>query len=59
MSWELFRTILNYISGPVIGAIIGLVTNYLAVRMLFHPYKPFKIFGVRLPFTPGIIPKWL
>lgn len=57
MSWELFNTILNYISGPVVGAIIGLVTNYLAVRMLFHPYKPFKIFGVRLPFTPGIVPK--
>ncbi len=57
MNWELFNTILGYISGPAIGAIIGLFTNYIAVKMLFHPYKPIKLFGIRLPFTPGIIPK--
>ena len=57
MSWELINTIIGYISGPLVGAIIGLVTNYLAVKMLFHPYEPIKIFGFRLPFTPGIIPK--
>ena len=57
MSWELINTIIGYISGPLVGAIIGLVTNYLAVKMLFHPYEPIRIFGFRLPFTPGIIPK--
>lgn len=57
MSWEQFYTIMNYISGPLVGAIIGYFTNYIAVKMLFHPYKPIRIFGFTLPFTPGIIPK--
>ncbi len=57
MDWELFHTILGYISGPLIGAIIGIFTNYIAVKMLFRPYFPKKLFGITLPFTPGIIPK--
>ena len=57
MDWENVQTVLNYISGPIIGAIIGYITNFIAVKMLFHPYKPIKIFGFTLPFTPGIIPK--
>jgi uncharacterized membrane protein YheB (UPF0754 family) len=57
MDWEKFNLILNYISGPLIGALIGYITNYIAVKMLFHPYKPIKVFGFTLPFTPGIIPK--
>ena len=48
---------LHYLSGPLVGAIIGYFTNYIAVKMLFHPYKPVKIFGKTLPFTPGVIPK--
>ena len=57
MDWNDIETVLNYISGPLIGALIGYITNYIAVKMLFHPYKPIKIFGFTLPFTPGIIPK--
>lgn len=49
--------ILKLILPPVIGAVIGLFTNYLAIKMLFRPFKPFRIFGVRVPFTPGVIPK--
>src|SRR5690606_4046354 len=41
----------------VIGAIIGGVTNHLAIKMLFRPYKAIYIGGKRLPFTPGLIPK--
>ncbi|ARJ50106.1 DUF445 domain-containing protein [Staphylococcus lutrae] len=41
----------------VIGAVIGGVTNMIAVKMLFHPFKPYYIFGKRVPFTPGLIPK--
>lgn len=48
---------LHYISGPAIGALIGYCTNYIAVKMLFHPYKEVKLFGLTLPFTPGVIPK--
>ncbi len=40
-----------------VGAIIGGITNHLAIKMLFHPYKPVYIFGKRIPFTPGLIPK--
>ena len=43
--------------GPVVGAIIGYFTNYIAVKMLFRPFKPVYIWGRRLPFTPGMIPK--
>lgn len=41
----------------VVGAVIGGVTNVIAIRMLFHPYKPYYIFKMRIPFTPGLIPK--
>lgn len=41
----------------VVGAIIGGVTNIIAIRMLFHPFKPYYIFKMRIPFTPGLIPK--
>ena len=49
--------ILHYVSGPVIGAVIGALTNYLAIKMLFRPLKPIKIGNYTLPLTPGIIPR--
>ena len=48
---------LHYIAGPLIGAIIGYFTNFLAVKMLFHPRTEKKLFGRTLPFTPGVVPK--
>lgn len=45
------------LAGPVIGALIGYCTNYIAVKMLFKPYNPVMLGRLRLPFTPGIIPK--
>ncbi|MBR0503501.1 MAG: DUF445 family protein [Paludibacteraceae bacterium] len=47
----------NYLIPPVVGAIIGYFTNELAIKMLFRPKTPKYIFGMRVPFTPGIIPK--
>lgn len=41
----------------VIGAAIGGVTNYIAIKMLFRPYNPIYIGEWRLPFTPGLIPR--
>ncbi len=35
---------------PILGFIIGYFTNYLAVKMLFHPKN--KIFGIQ-----GVLPK--
>ncbi|WP_042349687.1 DUF445 domain-containing protein [Bacillus massiliigorillae] len=49
-----FLTILFMV---IIGAIIGGFTNYLAIKMLFRPYLPIYVFGKKLPFTPGLIPK--
>lgn len=48
---------LHYLAGPLIGAVIGYCTNYIAVKMLFFPKNEIKLFGRRLPFTPGAIPK--
>ena len=50
MIWKL-------LAAPVIGAIIGYCTNWLAVKMLFRPREEKYIFGLKVPFTPGVIPK--
>ena len=52
-----YTEILRLISGPLIGAVIGYFTNMIAVKMLFFPKREIRIFGLRLPFTPGVIPK--
>lgn len=39
------------------GAVIGYITNAIAIRMLFRPHQPKYILGFHIPFTPGIIPK--
>ena len=49
--------ILNYILPPILGGIIALSTNWLAIKMLFRPHRAKYIFGIRVPFTPGLIPK--
>jgi uncharacterized membrane protein YheB (UPF0754 family) len=41
----------------MVGFFIGLVTNGLAIFMLFHPYEKKKFLGIRIPFTPGAIPR--
>lgn len=47
----------KFIIPPIVGAAIGYTTNYLAVKMLFHPKKAYYIANMRIPFTPGLIPK--
>lgn len=47
---------LPYLVPPLLGALIGYVTNYIAIRMLFRPLRAWRILGVRVPLTPGIIP---
>jgi hypothetical protein len=42
---------------PLAGAFIGFLTNVLAIKMLFRPLKELRILGIRLPFTPGILPR--
>ncbi|MEM9135723.1 MAG: DUF445 family protein [Cyanobacteria bacterium P01_F01_bin.42] len=42
---------------PILGGVIGYFTNDLAITMLFRPYRPIKVGKVRVPFTPGLIPR--
>ena len=51
------RGYLFWILPPLIGAFIGYVTNLVAIKMLFRPLREIRIFGLRLPFTPGILPR--
>ena len=48
---------LKIIMPVIIGGVIGYFTNYIAIKMLFHPYKEIRFGKFKLPFTPGIIPK--
>lgn len=54
---KVFLEIMQYLWVPLLGAVIGYFTNFIAVKMLFHPYKPWYIGKLRLPFTPGIVPR--
>ncbi len=54
MNWEIITT---YLLPPLVGAVIGYFTNYIAVKMLFRPRRPVYLFGHQLPLTPGAIPK--
>lgn len=47
----------HYLIGPAVGAVIGCITNDIAIRMLFRPHQAKYIMGIHVPFTPGIIPK--
>lgn len=47
---------LNAIMLPVVGALIGWLTNWLAVKMLFRPYRPFVIPGTGLVIQ-GLLPR--
>lgn len=45
---------MKFFIAPFICALIGWLTNYLAIKMLFHPRKPFRILSWSLQ---GIFPK--
>lgn len=51
------HNLLQYLIPPVIGGIIGWSTNKLAIWMLFNPKKERRVFGIRIPLTPGLIPR--
>ena len=50
MQWQ-------WLVAPLVGSVIGYITNDIAVRMLFRPHREIRLFGRKLPFTPGLIPK--
>ncbi len=48
--------LITYAGPPVLGAFIGYLTNKVAIRMLFRPLKAWRVCGIRVPMTPGVIP---
>ena len=49
-------TFLPYAVPPVLGGFIGYLTTKVAIKMLFLPLRPWHLFGLRIPMTPGVIP---
>lgn len=45
----------TWITLPLIGGIIGLGTNWLAVKMIFRPLRPWRLFWL-IPFQ-GLVPR--
>jgi uncharacterized membrane protein YheB (UPF0754 family) len=42
------------VSVPIIAALIGYITNYIAVRMLFRPHRPKRFLGI---VVHGLVPR--
>ena len=43
-------------ANPFIYGIVGVATNYLAIKMLFQPYTPLKIGKFKIPLSEGVLP---
>ena len=53
MSDQLLQALLTIL----FGALAGGITNTVAIWMLFHPYEPPTLFGRKISFFQGAIPK--
>ena len=51
------RELVSWFLPPIAGALIGYITNMLAIKMLFRPLTEKRIMNFRIPFTPGILPR--
>lgn len=54
LSTKISENLFSVISVPLIAALIGWITNYIAVKMIFRPRKPFNLLGYKVH---GLIPK--
>jgi uncharacterized membrane protein YheB (UPF0754 family) len=50
-------SLLIKLSPLLVATLHGYGAAWLAVRMLFRPRRPYRIFGFRVPLTPGMLPK--
>jgi len=48
---------ISAIFAPLLGGVIGYITNDIAIKMLFRPRKAIYLGQWKLPFTPGLIPQ--
>ncbi len=46
--------VLYLLTFPIVGAVIGWFTNFLAIKMLFRPQKPVRLLGYTLQ---GLLPR--
>jgi len=49
--------ILSWLIPIAAGALIGFVTNAVAIKMLFRPLKKWTLLGIPIPCTPGVLPR--
>ncbi len=49
--------LLPILGSSILGGLIGYITNWVAIKMLFRPLEEKRVLGIRVPFTPGVIPK--
>jgi len=49
--------VIPFVVFPPVGALIGALTNQIAIKMLFRPHQPWHIGKWRVPLTPGVIPQ--
>lgn len=42
---------LSYIAAPLIGGVIGYITNDMVIRMLFRPHTAKYVFNIHIPFA--------
>ncbi len=52
-----FGVLMEYILIPLISGFVGYITNWVAIKMLFYPLEEKKFLGIKVPFTPGLIPR--
>ncbi|MDO5708212.1 MAG: DUF445 family protein [Andreesenia angusta] len=50
----MLNTIIRILFIAIIGGLIGWITNYLAIKLMFRPIEPMNILGFKIQ---GIIPK--
>lgn len=48
------QNIITVIAIPLIAALIGWITNYIAVKMIFRPKDPINFLGIKIQ---GLVPK--
>ncbi len=46
-------TLATWITIPAIGGVIGYVTNWLAVKMIFRPIRPVSVLGIKVQGLVG------
>ena len=45
---------LRIIISMLVYGFVGFLTNVLAIKMIFRPYRPIRLAGLQLPLTPGL-----